>query len=514
MTETRSTSGWVRWLALVLALAALYVVTARLGLMLALSPEKKATAVWPPSGIALAALLLLGHRLWPGVWLGSLLANLWDGFNAVNTFPLSAHLFVSADIATGSTLQALAGNFLVRRWTGSIHPFQQAAHAFMFAGAAMLMCLIAATLGVAGLYLGGFAPAKTITFIWWTWWLGDMTGVLTVGSLFLVWSRRPPCDWQPCRLAEAVLLLLLLSTLASVVFGIVSPIPLPSPLAYLVIPFLVWATFRFGLHGAATSICLVSALAVMGTVQGTGPFAQPTVESSLLLLQVFMGVVSITVLVMGAVLAERQGAEARAIQWESIFTEASWAVAVTDPVDDTLKVVNPAFAAMHGFTVEQLLGRPLADVCVPESCAELPTHVQIAHQRGDYIYESVHVRKDGTQFPCLTHVTTLKDAHGKAQLRAATLEDITERKRAEVALRESEERFAKAFRTSPHPIGITEAATGRCIEVNDACLQLFGFSREEAIGSTTLMLASGPIPQIERTSLSSCKWASRSAISS
>ncbi len=99
MPETRSADGWLRWLAVVLTLAALYLVTARLGLMLALPPENKATMVWPPSGIALAAFLLYGHRIWPGVWLGSFLANLWDGFNAASPSPLSAHLFVSMGIA-------------------------------------------------------------------------------------------------------------------------------------------------------------------------------------------------------------------------------------------------------------------------------------------------------------------------------------------------------------------------------------------------------------------------------
>ncbi len=288
--------------------------------MLTLPPENKATALWPPAGIALAALLLYSHRVWPGVWLGAFLANFWDGFNAVNPFPLSAHLFVSGSIATGSTLQALAGNFLVRRFTGSVRPFQQVAHTFAFAGVSMLMCLIAATFGVAGLYVAGFAPAKTITFIWWTWWLGDMMGVLTVGSFILTWSRRPSVDWHPLRLAEATLLLLLLSTLTCVIFGILSPIPgRLTPLTYLVIPFLLWATFRFGLHGAATGLVPVSALAVVGTAQGTGPFVQPTVESSLLLLQVFMGVLSITMLVMAAVLTEREEAEDKVRQWESVF---------------------------------------------------------------------------------------------------------------------------------------------------------------------------------------------------
>lgn len=138
-----------------------------------------------------------------------------------------------------------------------------------------------------------------------------------------------------------------------------------------------------------------------------------------------------------AEVVERQEAESKARQWESVFNKASWAVAVTDPVDDRFKAVNPAFAALHCFTVEDLLGRSLADVCAPQGRAELLTHLQTAHQRTDYVYESLHVRRDGTRFPCVTHMTALKDAHGKIQLYAATFEDITERKQNESRLRAS-----------------------------------------------------------------------------
>jgi PAS domain S-box-containing protein len=392
-----------------------------------------------PSGIALAALLRFGYRVWPGVWLGAFLANLWDFFNPANQFSLTGHLLVSSGIATGSALQALAGNFMVRRWIGSASPFHHASHTFKFAGVAMLVCLIAATFGVASLYLGGFAPAQAVGFIWWTWWLGDMTGVLTVGSLLLTWSLTPPLTWKPRRLAEAALLLVLLFALAAAIFGIVSPdVALPPPLAYLTIPVLVWATFRFGLHGAATSHFLVSAVAVLGTAQGTGPFAQPTVQASLLLLQVFMGVIAVTALVMAAVLNERHGAEETAHTWESVFTHAGWAVAVTNPVNNTLQAVNPAFAAMHGFTIEELVGKPLEDMFAVQGLGGLTKHVQAAHKESDFVYESVHVRKDGTLFPCLTHVTTLKDAEGKIQYRSATIQDITEIKQAEATLREKE----------------------------------------------------------------------------
>src|SRR5262245_9164889 len=111
-------SPYPYWI-LVSSLAVAYVATARLGLTLALPPEGKATAVWPPSGIAFAAILLLGPRVWPGVWLGAFIANIWDYFDPTNSRPLATHFWVSYCIAVGSTLQPLLGAYLLRRWVGS-----------------------------------------------------------------------------------------------------------------------------------------------------------------------------------------------------------------------------------------------------------------------------------------------------------------------------------------------------------------------------------------------------------
>ena len=450
MKPSESNPWWQRRWVVVLGLVAVYVVMARLGLLLALPPEKKATAVWVPSGIALAALLLGGRRLWPGIWLGAFLANLWDFFDPANEFTLAAHVAVSAGIATGSTVQALAGSLLLRRWVGTGSSFERTSNAFAFAGAAMGMCLIAATFGVASLYLGGFAPAKALAFIWWTWWLGDMTGVLTAGSLILAWSRLPTFAWEPRRLVEASFLLVLLGLLGVGVFGL-GPFDLhvPTPLAYLTIPVLVWATFRFGLHGATTAIFLISGIAVWGTSQGDGPFAQPTVQASLLLLQVFMGVIAVTALVMAAMLDERRGAEAKVHLWEHIAAHAGWPVVIIDPQDSALHLVNRAFADMHGYTVDELIGSSLADLCAPESRSELPAHRRAIHEKGDHVYESIHLRKDGTRFPCLCHGTAFKDEQGQVRFRAGTFQDLTQFKHAEAVLRESEQQFRRLVDTIP-----------------------------------------------------------------
>jgi integral membrane sensor domain MASE1 len=111
-------SSWLKQLLIMLALAGLYPTMARLGLMLAQPLAEKAAVVWLPSGIALAAVLLAGYRIWPGVWLGAFLANLWDFFEPANQFSLAAHLMVSGVIALGSTLQPLLGAYLLRRWNG------------------------------------------------------------------------------------------------------------------------------------------------------------------------------------------------------------------------------------------------------------------------------------------------------------------------------------------------------------------------------------------------------------
>src|SRR5882672_2801669 len=113
MSAFRLSFSRAKPLVIVLATAALYVTTARIGLTLAMPPEYKATAVWPPSGIALAAVLLAGYRVWPGIWLGAFLANLWDYFDPANTFSLRGHLAVAYGIAVGSTLQALLGASLL-----------------------------------------------------------------------------------------------------------------------------------------------------------------------------------------------------------------------------------------------------------------------------------------------------------------------------------------------------------------------------------------------------------------
>lgn len=149
---------------------------------------------------------------------------------------------------------------------------------------------------------------------------------------------------------------------------------------------------------------------------------------------------------LASIAIERKRSEAALLRLEHIFRHAGWGMAIADPTSNRILSVNPAFAQMHGYTAEELEGCSLADTVAPESRPELPALAKAVNEVGHHIYESIHLRKDGSRFPCLTHVTAFKDTAGRTLFRAATFEDITAQKQAENALRASERTAAAQAR--------------------------------------------------------------------
>lgn len=278
------------------AVAAIYIVAALLGLSLD-AVSGFASLVWPPTGIALAAVLLLGRRIWPGVFIGALIANALTGAPAL----------AALGIATGNTLEAIVAAYALRRVAGfqlSLDRLRDVLALILFA--ATLSTMISATIGVATLYFNGIVAPEATGETWRTWWLGDAIGALLVTPLILVWATRPRLDISPHRMTEAALLMVGL-IVASLLIYIV-PITRSSGLGheYVFFPLLMWAAIRFGQRGAVTATVLVSALAVAGTVLGQGPFIQATTHESLFALQIFMGITGATFLVLGASISERE----------------------------------------------------------------------------------------------------------------------------------------------------------------------------------------------------------------
>ncbi len=288
---------------LIAGLALVYFVSGKAGLSLAFV-NPSATAVWPPTGIAIAALLLFGYRLWPGVLLGAFLVNMTT----------AGSLPVCIGIAVGNTLEALAAARLSkvhangRNFTNRTRDILK----FVFV-AGVASPIISATIGVTSLVVGGYAPRAASPQIWTTWWLGDATGAVVIAPLILLWVSNHRVHWEWRRLLEAAALLGCLLLIGAIVFGgVLLEGTRKYPLEYLCIPFLLWAGFRFGTRAAATATLLLAATAVWGTFHNLGPFAVGTPTESFFLLQMFIGVVAIMSLSLAAIFAERQSAEAHA----------------------------------------------------------------------------------------------------------------------------------------------------------------------------------------------------------
>jgi signal transduction histidine kinase len=279
-------------------LAVLYHLAARLGLKMAYV-QINTSPVWPPTGIALAALLVFGIKLWPGISLGVLLGSLLT----------HAPLNLALGMALGNTLEALAGAYLLKKFFEFHNEIDRIQDVVGLALVSLFATTISATIGITSLSLTGLAGPDNLGAIWLTWWIGDMLGALVVAPALLVWSK--PTSFRPTnhvRIEGGTLLALL----ALVTWYIFSDRPSASiyhqALIYLIFPFIIWAALRLGQRGAATSVILVSGIAIWGTVQGAGPFSLQSINNSLVLLQTFSAVVSLTALILAAATAERRRA--------------------------------------------------------------------------------------------------------------------------------------------------------------------------------------------------------------
>jgi integral membrane sensor domain MASE1 len=307
--QSRRFSG----LLLICGLAVIYFIAGKLGLMLA-SLHASASPVWPPAGIALAALLLLGYRAWPAIFIGAFLVNVTTAGNVATSFA----------IGTGNTLEALVGAWLVNRFAGGTNVFDRPQGVFKFALAAGISAIISPAFGVTSLGVAGFADWAKYGAIWLTWWLGDATGDLVFTPLILLWSVASKRRWNKREAAEVGTLLLLLALLSVVVFGGWPAVSTRNyPIVLICGPVLIWTAFRFRQRETATGIFILSAIALWGTLHAFGPFVRETENQSLLAVQWWTAVLSITAMALSAGMAERRRIEEELQQQKVVLESAN-----------------------------------------------------------------------------------------------------------------------------------------------------------------------------------------------
>jgi integral membrane sensor domain MASE1 len=278
-------------------IALTYVASAYVGFRLAVVAEQ-ITTVWAPTGIALAALLLGGVRLWPAIWLGAFAAN------ASTTAPL----WTAFVIATGNTLEAAAAAWALSQIPSFDTAFRRVADGLAFVVIAALGCTaISATAGVAALCVAGVQSWTRFGELWFDWWLGDALGAIIIAPAILTtararWAR--PDAIMALAFAGASLFI------TQLVFGRVLGTN-PHPLEYVIFPLIVAAAVTSGPAVTSLTVLSASALTIWHTVNGSGPFAGSELHERLILVQVFMGVLAGTALLLAAADAERRDTQRR-----------------------------------------------------------------------------------------------------------------------------------------------------------------------------------------------------------
>jgi signal transduction histidine kinase len=271
------------------AVAGLYYGAGRAGLHLAYLHGTVA-ALWPPVGVGVAALVILGPGIWPGIVIGDLL---------LADFSTPWGTIVGQTI--GNTLEVVVAAVLFRRLTQKRIALERVRDVLALVGCAAIGTLISAVFGVVSLRLGDVIKADEFGSVFRTWWLGDFSGALVFTPLILVWAARRTWRMPRLQLTEAVLLLTVLIVLIEV--------PSQRDVPYIVFPVLIWAALRFGPFGAASALAITSSLTVWNTAHGSGPFVRASITHSVLASQLFVAVAALTSLILAAVTAERAASE-------------------------------------------------------------------------------------------------------------------------------------------------------------------------------------------------------------
>ncbi len=278
--------------------ALVYHLAARLGLKMAYV-QINTSPVWPPTGIALATLLLFGYDLWPGVALGVLFGSL----------PQGAPPAVALGMALGNTLEALVGAYCLKRFVGFHNAIDRIQDVVGLSLVSIASTAISATVGTTTLVLTGRVGWQASSGVWTTWWIGNLLGALVVAPALLVWRTQPYPEAQKGRYIEGGVLLLLLASITWYVFSNQPPVGVfHRAMVYVIFPFMIWAALRLGQHGATSATLLVSAITIWSTAAGRGPFSFESKNDSLVFLQTFMAVVSLTSLILAAATIERRKA--------------------------------------------------------------------------------------------------------------------------------------------------------------------------------------------------------------
>lgn len=465
---------------IIFAVGVTYFVLAMTGLTLA-SIHPSATPIWPPTGFALAAILLWGSRTWPAIFLAAMIANAMT----------AGSIATAIAIAAGNTLEGLVGAHLINRWSNGRDTFAAPNAVAKFA----LICVaaatpISATIGVGSLTLAGFAEWANFRNIWITWWLGDATGALVVTPVIVLWALSDARTFDRNEVAKTAAVMS-----AAIAVGLIAFSPVfeqttaRDALGFLAILPLLWAALRRGPRDTATTALILAGFTVWGTLAGGGPFASQNLNDSFLLVLMFVISISVPSLALSADVSIRKRTEeslrsahaevdrkvelrtaeladanralkagieqqflmeteleqqrVHLLEAQRLANLGSWAWEVTSnrvTWSDQLFEIYGVQPGEFQHRFEDFLA------CVhPDDRERVKEQIYSAYQSGHgFQLEERIVRPNGEVRHLQSCGEVIKDAHGKVVRLLGICQDVTDRKQSEAALETARDQLSQA----------------------------------------------------------------------
>lgn len=282
-------------------IAVLYFLSALVGMLIKV-PSTNITPLWPPAGVALAAILLFGYRPIISIFIGSFFLNIYEVMQVWPDSTLAQYFNISFLTGIGASLQAAANAALIKQFVSKKLLFTNTFSIIKFYIIGAISCLINANIGVFALIINGLTPLSNYFTLFSTWWIGDTSGLFIIAPLLLVWAQLSVPRFLLPQLLEAMSMVLLVFVTAWLI-DVTNP-----SLSFLFLAYLIWAGIRFGLHGATAMMFLVSILIVIITTRHEGLFANESLDEALRYIALFISVVSCINLILAAEYAEHHTA--------------------------------------------------------------------------------------------------------------------------------------------------------------------------------------------------------------
>jgi PAS domain S-box-containing protein len=412
-----------------------YYLLTKAGLKLA-SSYLNAIPIWPPTGFALAAVLWRGLRVWPAILAAALAASAPTHIADLSLATLTGPLLTAGAIATGSTLEAVVGGYLIKRWSDGRGTFDTPSGVAKFALISLgPSTMIGATVAIGGLTFAGYADWTSFVVMWITWWLRDVTGALVVAPVILLWAVSDFQAFTRDKILASGTVVLAAGAVGLIAFSpLIEQSVARNALAFLAVMPLLVAALGNGQRDTATGALILSGFAVWGTLAGDGPFAG-TPNDAFLLLTVFMISVAVASLALSAGVAEHKRLEGMLRQQErnlhAVFSQAAIGIAQADTTG-RFRLVNTRFCNTVQRPAAELLQKRMQDLVDPDDLAHMLDLLEHAIRTGEgFVAESSQVLPDGSRAWIRNSVSAIVDQGGAVRHLVVVAEDVTSHRDAE-----------------------------------------------------------------------------------